>query len=340
MPLPAAAQQQRERLQAQESETPEQRAERERLEAERIAAESSNDDPPAPNTNTNTSTDTKVTISKTEFNELQAAKDKVVAAERRADAMRSDLEALQSRLTELEQAAKGTGNGVAAPAPAQAATPVLDTTQIELTEQEKKDFEPDTIALMEKLATNVFRKLVGPLLDNLGQVRAKLDDVETISKNAVTTVGRVSTNSFTDKVKAKVAEFGGDFDKIVVHPHWQDFLQAQEEISGNSYGELLTQHVGKQKPEGVGSVTKIFKLFYDKYVKDAPNSDGYAGSVPSGSSNVDTNAGGNAPKTLKYSDRKKLHEDYIARRISYDDYQTKKAEFDTADREGRVDYTR
>jgi hypothetical protein len=43
---------------------------------------------------------------------------------------------------------------------------------------------------------------------------------------------------------------------------------------------------------------------------------------------------------LKYSDRQKAQQDYLAqpRRISYDDYQAVKKEFDEADREGRVDY--
>jgi hypothetical protein len=323
MPAPSVQQERRAQLEAEANEqTPEQVAEAERLERERIAA---NDNPP--------NNEPRVTISREEFNELQAAKDRLAAAERRTDAVRGDLEALQSRLTELEEAAKGSGQG-AAPASSGAVVIPADASQIPLTDKEKADFEEDTIALMEKIAENVYRRNFArdsaKISESIGEARQAAD-------NATKTVGKVSNNQYTERVAAEVAKFS-DFQTIVSHPHWAAFTQAEDDISGQSYAQLIQHNLNTNK---VQPMVNIFKKFYDKYLKDEPNTDGYAGGVPTGSNNVDTGApNGNKPKMLKYSDRQKAQQDYLAqpRRISYDDYQAVKKEFDEADREGRVDY--
>lgn len=289
----------------------------------------SNEPPQLPNNE-----DGRVTITRKEFNELQGAKDRLTAAERRAEAQKDDLEAMQRRLTELEEASKAGGKPPAAPAPGQPASLTVDATQIPLTEKEKEDFEEDTIALMDKVATNVFRRMMP---DIISSIESRLGEIESTARNAVKTVGQTTTNAFTERVRAKVAEFS-DFDTIVTHPQWQDFVVSYNDLTGEQYGQIIQKHVTEQKPTGVTSIAAIFRTFYDKYIKDVPSNDGYRGAIPSGVGTVDTNSGTPAVKMLKYSDRKKLHDDYIAKRIKYEDYQTKKEEFDLADREGRLDY--
>ena len=276
----------------------------------------------------------RITITKKEFNELQAAKDRLTAAERRADAVRDDLEALQARLTELEQGSKGVSEPSPSAAPARPASLSVDATQIPLTDKEKEDFEEDTIALMQKIATNVARSVMAEVLP---KIEAKLGEIETTASNAAKTAGQTGTNAFTERVRAKVAEFS-DFDTIVTHPHWQDFVISYNDLTGEQYGSLIQKHVREQKPTGVTSVANIFRTFYDKYIKDSPNTDGYAGVVPSG--NVEANTEGSRPavETLKFSDRKKLHNDYLAKRIDYEKYISEKEKFDQAEREGRIDY--
>lgn len=327
MPAPSAQQERRQRLEAEaagSTQTPEQIAEAERLERERIAAanDSGNNEGP------------RVTISRDEFNELQAAKDRLTAAERRAEAQRGDLDALQSRLTELEAAAKGSSQ-VAAPGSSGASVAIpAEAAQIPLTEKEKADFEEDTIALMEKIAINVYRR---ESARDFAKVNESIGAATQTANAAVSTVGKVSNSAYTERVAQKVAEFS-DFNTIVSHTHWRAFTESEDELSGLTYAELIQSNLDNNK---VQPMVNIFKKFYDKYLKDVPNTDGYAGSLPTGGTNVDTaTPSGNRPKILKYSDRQKAQKDYMAqpRRITYDDYMALKTEFDIADREGRVDY--
>lgn len=325
MPAPSAMQDRRAALEAQAAEqsgTPQLTAEQQ-AEADRIAAAA---------TNENTNDTTRVTISRDEFNTLQAARDRLTATERRAEATRADLEALQSRLTELEDAAKGSSKP-AAPARQDAPAHEVDATEISLTDKEKADFEEDTIALMLKVANTVFTKRIAAYSTS---VEDRIKSVESTANGAASTVGRAAATTFTAQVKQKVAEFS-DFDKIVGHQHWQAFTEAADELTGFSYGEIIQKNLARQNVSGM---VKVFKLFYDKYLKDASPTNGYAGGVPSGTGNVDTGGSeeSNKPKTLKYSDRLKAHKDYLARDITYDEYQAIKNDFDVADREGRVDY--
>lgn len=278
--------------------------------------------------------DKRVTITKEEFNSLQAAKDSLRAAEARAKSVQDDLEALQSRLTELEAASKGSGTGDASPAPQAASTASLDTTQIPLTDKEKAEFEEDTIALMEKIATNVFRREIASYNTN---VESRIGEVSKLAGSAVTAVNNTRTSTFTDKVKELVKAEGTDFDKVVSHQHWPAFTQAIDDDTGMSHGELIQLNIKKQQST---PIVKLFKRFHEKYIKDVTPTDGYEGAMPTGTNEVDTRNAGNQPEILKYSDREKLHKSYLARTIDYETYQTEKAKFDLADREGRVDYSK
>ena len=329
MPAPSAQQERRARLEAEaagEQETPEQIAEKARLAA---ANDNSNND----NSNTDA---TKVTISRAEFNDLQAASDRVKAAERRADAVQGDLAALQSRLTELEEAAKGKGT-VSAPARPEASAAPVEEPITALTDKEKADFEDDTVALMEKIANNVFSKRIAGYKTF---VEERVANVESVANTAATSVQRVSTDGFTAQVRAKVGEFS-NFDLITKDPHWAAFMESEDELSGFTYAELVKANLNNKR---LDPMVKIFKKFYDKYLKDVANTDGYAGSAPSGVSNVATSSEGGASKVeiLHYSERQKAQQDYLAqpRRITYDEYEAIKKKFDLADREGRVDYTK
>lgn len=325
MPAPQAEQERRARM-AGETPTPEQIAEAERVERERVAASSDN---------TNTNTDgPRVTITREEFNELQAAKDRLKAAELKADGMRGDLAALTSRLTELEEAAKD-GSNRPATARASASTGLPQTAEVPLTDKEKADFEEDAIAMMEKIANNVFSRRIEQYTEF---VKGEIGSVKTIADTAAKSVTRVSQDGYTAQVRQKVAEFS-DFDKITSHQHWPAFTESEDDLSGFSYAQLIQSNLDNKKVE---PMVRIFKKFFDRYLKDETNTDGYAGSVPTGTTNVETSQGGtNKVEILKWSDRQKAQQDYLAqpRRITYDDYEIVRKKFDEADREGRVDYS-
>lgn len=272
----------------------------------------------------------KVTITREEFNDLQAKADRVKAAEGRQQAMRDDLEALQHRLTELESASKGNREPDDAPA-APGASLAVETPVVELTAKEKEDFEQDTIDLMTKIANNVFSDRIKELIP---QLNAKLAQVETVATSATQTVGKISTKNFTDRVREKVAEFSS-FDDVVQHKHWPEFLESEEAVSGLTYGSLVKENIAKER---VDKMVNIFKIFFDKYMKETAKPAGYEGLAPEstlGSNATDTGA---KVEVLKYSERKAAHEKYIRKEISFEEFTKIKEKFDIADREGRVDY--
>lgn len=272
----------------------------------------------------------KVTITREEFNDLQAKADRVKAAEGRQQAMRDDLEALQNRLTELESASKGNREPDEAPA-APGASLAVETPVVELTAKEKEDFEQDTIDLMTKIANNVFSDRVKELLP---QLNAKLAQVETVATSATQTVGKISTKNFTDRVREKVAEFS-KFDDVVQHKHWPEFLESEEAVSGLTYGSLVKENIAKER---VDKMVNIFKIFFDKYMKEDVKPVGYEGLAPESALSSNATDTGAKVETLKYSERKAAHEKYIRKEISFEEFTKIKEKFDIADREGRVDY--
>lgn len=276
----------------------------------------------------------RVNISREEFNELQAAKDRCNAAEGKSEAMKDDLEALQMRLTELEQAANGRGEG-SPPVPAAAPPSAFqaDLSEVEITEKEKADFEEDTIALINKIANNVFSHRSKKLVDELNNVRARLGEISDTATNAVKSSERVVRDAFTQKVVDKVAAFS-NFDLIVKHKHWQDFVQSTNEESGDTYAALISRNVQAQRLE---PMVRIFQKFYDKYVKSEGLEGGeYAGAIPTGNNDVDLGGGGKEILTL--SSRKALHKKYINKEITFEEFQIEKKKFEIADSEGRLDY--
>lgn len=276
----------------------------------------------------------RVTISREEFNELQAAKDKLATAEGRAAAMKDDLEAFQQRLTELESAAKGGSQGVP---PASSAPPPssiqVELPHVEITEKEKADFEEDSITLMSKIANNVFSDRAKALVAKIEEVLGKVGEVEKLSKNAADTTRNISRQSYTEKVAAKVGEFS-NFEDIVAHKHWKDFTDGVETLTGQTYATLIANNVQNQNVTGM---VAIFRKFYDKYMKDEQGRpEGYQGAIPTGESGAELPAGGK--EKLKLSDRQALSKKYLNKQITYDEFQEQKKLFDLADAEGRLDY--
>lgn len=336
MPLPAAAQAQRERLQQESN------AGQNNGPAGTVVQPNGNPAPnPAPNGNppqnneppTNVpDTDAgKVTISRKEFNELQANAGRVKSVEARAQSMQDDLEALQARLTELEAGSKGSHTGGApSPAPSVSAGVQFDAAPVPLTDKEKADFEEDTIALMEKIANNA-AKAVGQQLIQL--INDKLGSLEQNVTHATQGLQQVRTKSFNDRVMDEVAKFS-DFQSIVKHEHWKSFLESENIDAGEQYMETLARNV---KNENLNAVVNVMRKFHDKYIKDAVDTTaGYAGANPSGA--VETPAGPKGPEVLKISERREAHRKYINKQISYEEYETVKKKFDIAEREGRIDY--
>lgn len=272
---------------------------------------------PAPSSDT----ESKVTISREEFNELQADAGKARAAQGRAESLALDVEALTRRLTELEDASKGN------PKPVQSA-PAADTWKpraVEFSEQENTDYG-ESKSFVRKVVLEVLNEEFPKLAAALD---SKLGEVKTIAEGASKTAAGVKSKTYTDQVKDKVS----DFDKCVNHKHWRDFTESTDPDTGFTYAELITNNFNR---ENVAGMVRVFEKFKNKYNVGKTVTTGYEGGAPTGSGGNDTTP--NRPEKLPFSKRKEAHKKYIAQQISYEEYEKVRKEYEVADQEGRVDY--
>lgn len=277
-----------------------------------------------------------VTISREEFNALQANADRVKAAEGRAENFKMDLETLQARLTAVENASKGNGNGEAGGEHRAASTPIEDDwtpADVQFTEQETTDYG-ESRAYIEKVVLETLNKVLPKALGSLKGLKSALAEVK---EQVVTTVQRtaqVEGRDFNDQVRAKLKEDGGDFDQVVNHEHWQAFCQSVDPDTEDQYYLVLQDAVAKRK---MGVVLRVFKAFRTKYgLNMRSGSTGYEGAAPGGGSRVPDSSA--APNKLPFSERQKAHKKFINGEMSAAEYQVIAEEYSKAEKDGRIDY--
>lgn len=276
-----------------------------------------------------TPTDAKVTISREEFNELQASAGKARSAEGRAETLAMDVEALTRRLTELEDGSKAIPKPAAKPA---AAAESWEPTAVQYTEDETKDYG-ESKGFVAKVAQEVLNDALAKFATRIEAIEEALGGVKTIAEGASKTASNIRAKTYTDQVRDKVPEF----DECTGHKHWRDFTGSTDDDTGFTYAELIQNNFSK---ENVPGMVRVFNKFKEKYKvgKAAPPS-GYEGALPGSGSGSDEEVD-TGPKMLPFSKRKEAHKQYINKEISYEDYEKVKSEYDIADREGRVDYNK
>lgn len=272
-------------------------------------------------------TEAKVTISREEFNDLQAAAGKARAAEGRTEALQMDVEALTRRLTELEDGSKGSPKPAAKPA---AAAESWEPTPVQFTEDETKDYG-ESKSFVAKVVQEALNSALPKLTSRIDAIEEQLSGVRTMAEGASKTVSSVRAKTYTDQVRDKVPEF----EECTGHKNWRDFTEATDPDTGDTWAELIQRNFAK---ENVAGMVRVFNKFKEKYgVGKAPTATGYEGAIPGGGSGSDEEID-TGPKMLPFSKRKEAHKKYINKEISYEDYEKIKSEYDAADREGRVDY--
>lgn len=266
--------------------------------------------PPAP------SDGDRVTLTRTELNELRAAAERARTADARAEAQADRNEELARRLTELEAAAK------AVPVPADPAAPIVP--DVEFTPEELESY-----AESEGFIAKVVRKELAKILPTItNQIKA----VEDTARGVASTVATQTTRGFFAEVKSKVP----NLDALIKHKHWADFLDAVEPLSGATYQQLIQHNVSNQR---VDQLVNIYKTFATKYgvEETVTTTSGYEGAVPSGGA-VTPPLEPQKPTKLKASDRKKASEDYRKGRITWAQLEEVNKKFEEADKLGNVDY--
>lgn len=274
-------------------------------------------------------TEAKVTISRAEFNDLQAAAGKARAAEGRTEALQMDVEALTRRLTELEDGSKGSPKPKASPAPSAES---WEPSSVEYTKEENEDYG-ESKSFVEKVVQEVLNKTMPKFNARLDSIEEHIANIRGVAEGASKTASTIRAKSYTDKVKEEVPEF----EECTNHKNWGDFTLATDPDTGDTWGELIQRNFNK---ENVRGMVRIFNTFKKQYaIGSAPRATGYEGAMPNGGSGSDEEVDV-GPKTLPFSRRKEAHKQYINKEITYDEYERIKNEYDVADREGRVDYNK
>lgn len=263
-----------------------------------------------------------ITVSRDEFNALQAEAGKTRAAQAQAETERLQREEMAQRLTELEKQSK------AVPEPA-VSTPALPEEAVTFTPEEEVEFK-DSGEFIQKVVRQELNKLAPKLNALIASLEAKIKAVETSATQAVTTVRANTERTFFDQVKNAVP----NLDVIKTHKNWPDFLDETDELTGATYEQLLAHNVQKAN---LSAVKLIYKKFSDKYLggTDATAA-GYAGGQASGAETPPAQAP--AVVKLKMSARRKASDDYKKGRISWDQLQEVNKAFDEATKAGNIEY--
>lgn len=285
-------------------------------------------EPPTP-TPTPASQGERVTLSREEYNALQADAGRATAATGREQMLAMELEEAQQRLTEL----RASGNGTATPpasapassAPASAPT-AIDVSGTTFTDEENTQFG-DSRGYIEKVARLEAARIVNELLPG---ITAQISEAKQAATGAATTVQQNAARAFHSEVTGRVK----DIQTLIKDKNWDAFLDSIEPFSGAPFGVLLTHNVNSKN---LDAVVNIYDAFRTKYIAPLPSSAGYSGAAPSSNGTIEPPTPPSNEK-LKISDRKKASDDYKKNRITYDQLQEVDKKFKEADKLGNVDY--
>ncbi|MES2704853.1 MAG: hypothetical protein V4649_19615 [Bacteroidota bacterium] len=299
------------------------------------AMEASNSNPPtepvtpvAPVTTTEPATPVTpvaetVTISRDEFNTLQANAGKTQAALARAENERLKQEDMSHRLTELEKLSKSV------PEPTLPA-PAIAVEAVEFTQDEEKEFG-DSKEYIAKVVKQQLGAAFAQINALVTELRTEVAAARQTATGAATTVAESTARSFLSQVQAAVP----NLQQIKLHKNWGDYLDETDEMSGATYEQLLAHNVKNGK---LDQVKNIYKRFEAKYMQGVDTTAaGYNGGAPSGSA-TEVPVVPAAQGKLKQSDRRKASEDYRKGKITWDQLQTVNKKFEEADKAGNIDF--
>ena len=276
----------------------------------------------------------RVTISREEFNALQANAARAQTADARAADTQSRLEELTQRLTELETSGKPPGNATA-PAPAAPAAPatpkpakfnVPDTAGIQFTDEENEQYGEGR-SYIERVARVV---VLDELKKLLPDIESHMEELRSTATSASQSVASMRVGSFNAALLKAVP----DVKELIKHANWAAFLDEVEPLTGFTMEQILGANVSKQNVEGM---QKVYDTFRTKYVKPLPNSTGWQSGAPDGGTTPPP-LDDKPKEKLKLSDRRKASDDYKFKRITWEQLQEVNKKFDEADKQGLVDY--
>lgn len=268
-------------------------------------------------------------ISDAEIAEMRARQE---AAENKARLLELELAEARSSgsqgLTEPPAAPKGSGE---APAPGAPSDRVLgvDAGDTGLSEEETEAYG-EAEGVIAKVAKREIATLLNPVLARLearlAQIEGGVRTVET--RNAVN-----EEQSFVSKVKGAVT----NFDNLVRHAKWQEFMETRVPLTNIKFKDSLAQAHGKRE---LDNVVEIFEEFKRRHQIDTA-------APAAGYGSIDTsNTGSSAEATpakpaegkLPFSARRQASEDFMKGRITRSELDVIKEKYRVAEQNGNIDY--
>lgn len=274
----------------------------------------------------------RVTLTRAEYDALQANAGRSTTAEGRAEMLRMQLQEQAHRLTELENSSKSGATAVSPPAGAADSFDNIDTSGISFTEDENTEYG-ESRAFIQKV---VRLEVASVLKDILPKISSAVGEARRTAEGLATTVSRTEANSFKADLVKKV---GRPLEQIFAHKHWEAYLDEVEPLSQAPMSALLAHAINNKNVE---AASNIYKRYIDKYMSGEGNTEaiaGYAGAAPGGGGDGEGNKPPAAQATkLKLSDRRKANEDYRKGKITYAQLEEVNKKFLEADKAGNVDY--
>ena len=259
----------------------------------------------------------QVTLTRSEFNDLQAARDRGQAEHVAAEAAKLEASEARARLTELESARKETAKPSSAFDPGYAESDLAASDEDEAYEES------------EAFITKVVRREIKAAFAKLDMtVAPKIAQVEKLATETATGVSRHQQNTFVGRVHEAVK----DVQELVANPHFADFLKSRVPMSTDTFNDAFNE---AHAQEDLKTVKDIFDAFRAKYVQAKSGTAGYNGAAPTAAeiAPVDASKG----KRYSLQERQDKSKAYAKGQISWKELQEYKVKFDEAQADGRVD---
>jgi molecular chaperone GrpE (heat shock protein) len=201
---------------------------------------------------------------------------------------------------------------------------VVPDPEEEWTEEETKAYA-DARGVIEKVAKKVAK---GQLNGALAELRKEIAELKESNTRVQTDLSTTSEQQFLTHVRSVIK----NFDRIVESSEWREkYLPKLIPFSGGRtiYDALVEAHTKRD----IETIKEIFDGFKpSKSALDLMRSPNLDGSAPP------VHLNGNQKPTLKWSDRKKISEDFRMGRIKKDEKDKWDKAFKEAEAEQRIDY--
>lgn len=197
---------------------------------------------------------------------------------------------------------------------------------------EENEAYAESLPVVQKVARKVAAEQASKYETKIADLEARLADATKNVESVATAVQRMSQEDYLNAVRVQVP----DMDNLVSTPDWDNFIQQPvSEFSARSISEELKEAVGKRD---VALTVRILSRFQTAQADEAPTPPDHR-VVPTGSqAKPESGKGGGRKSVLKFSEKTKALQDFLAKRITSEKWAEVKAMYQTAEAEGRVDF--